>query len=46
MDIFMKILREYREGECARFGQKYVEKWQQAFMNIPQLEINEQDLGG
>ena len=44
--IFMKILHEYREGECARFGQKYVEKWQQTFMNIPELKINEQELGG
>jgi hypothetical protein len=46
IDTFMKILHEYREGECARFGQKYVEKWQQAFMNIPELKINEQELGG
>jgi hypothetical protein len=46
MDIFMKVLREYREGESARFGQKYLEKWQQAFMNIPQLKIDEQELGG
>ena len=46
IDIFMKILRQYREGECPRFGQKYVEKWRQAFMNIPQLKINELDLGG
>lgn len=46
IDIFMKILREYREGECARFGQKYVEKWQQAFMSIPELKINEKELGG
>jgi hypothetical protein len=46
IDIFMKILYEYREGECARFGQKYVEKWQQAFMNIPELKIDEQELGG
>ncbi len=46
IDIFMKILHEYREGECPRFGQKYVEKWQQAFMNIPQLKIDERDLGG
>jgi hypothetical protein len=41
----MKILHECREGECARLGQKYVEKWQQTFMNIPQVEIDEQDLG-
>jgi uncharacterized protein DUF5677 len=46
MDVFMKVLREYREGECARFGQKYVEKWREAFMNIPALKINEKDLGG
>ena len=45
IDIFMKVLREYREGECSRFGQKYVEKWQQAFMNIPELKINEQEVG-
>ena len=46
IDVFMKILDEYREGERPRFGQKYVEKWQQAFMNIPQLKIDERDLGG
>ena len=46
IDILMKILREYREGECSRFGQKYVEKWQHAFRNIPELKINERDLGG
>ena len=45
IDIFMKMLHEYREGECARFGQKYVEKWRQAFMNIPELKIDEKDLG-
>jgi Family of unknown function (DUF5677) len=45
MDIFMKVLREYREGESARFRQKYLEKWQQAFMSIPQLKIDEQDRG-
>jgi hypothetical protein len=46
IDIFMKILREYREGECARFSQKYIERWQQAFMNIPQVKVDERDLGG
>ena len=45
IDIFMKMLHEYREGECPRFGRKYVEKWQQAFMNIPELKIDEKDLG-
>lgn len=45
IDIFMKILREYREGECARFGQKHVEKWQQAFRSIPELKINEREMG-
>jgi hypothetical protein len=44
IDLFMKILQEYREGEKARFGQKYVEKWRQAFMNIPELKIEERDL--
>lgn len=43
IDVFMKILREYRDGECSRFGQKYVERWRQAFMNIPELKINEQE---
>lgn len=42
---YLKILKEYREGECSRFGQKYVEKWQQAFRSIPQLKINERELG-
>jgi hypothetical protein len=46
MDVFMKILGEYREGECARFGQKYLEKWQKTYMNMPDLKINERDLGG
>jgi hypothetical protein len=45
VDVFMKILQEYREGERVRFGQKYVEKWRQAFMNIPVLKIEENDLG-
>lgn len=45
MDIFMKVLKEYREGECARFGQKYFEKWQQAFRSIPELTINESEMG-
>jgi hypothetical protein len=44
MDIFMKVLREYREGESARFGQKYLEKWQKTFVNIPELKINDRDL--
>jgi hypothetical protein len=42
IDIFMKILREYREGESARFSRRYVEKWQHAFMNIPELKIEDQ----
>jgi|SRR5215471_2794678 len=44
IDVFMKILQEYREGERARFWQKYVEKWRQAFMNIPELKIEERNL--
>jgi hypothetical protein len=42
IDIFMRILHEYREGEFQRFCQKYVEKWQHTFMNIPRLKIDEQ----
>jgi hypothetical protein len=46
IDIFRKILREYREEESQRlFSKKYVEKWQQAFMSIPELKINETELG-
>lgn len=45
IEIFLKMLQEYRAGECPRFGQKYVEKWRQAFMNMPELKINEKDLG-
>jgi Family of unknown function (DUF5677) len=45
MGIFMKVLSEYREGESARFGQKYLERWQKAFVSIPQLKINEKDVG-
>lgn len=44
IDIFMKILRGYREEEVSRFSQKYVEKWRQAFMSIPKLKIDERDL--
>lgn len=44
--VFMKILDEYRAGERAtRFHLKYREKWQQAFMNLPELKINEHDFG-
>jgi hypothetical protein len=47
IDTFGKVLGEYREGErSARFGPKYLERWQQAFMNMPELKINEQELGG
>ncbi len=45
IDVFMKILREYREGELSRFGRRYVEKWQQAFMSIPKLEIKAEKVG-
>ena len=45
MGLFMEVLREYREGELPRFGQKYVEKWQKALMSIPELKIEEKDLG-
>ena len=46
IDIFRKILREYREEESGRsFSRKYVEKWRQAFMSIPELKINETALG-
>jgi Family of unknown function (DUF5677) len=46
IDVFRKMLLEYREEEAkTRFGQKYLEKWQKAFMNIPELKVNEQDLG-
>ena len=44
--IFHRILREYRAEESGRlFSKKYVEKWQQAFMSIPELKINETELG-
>jgi hypothetical protein len=45
IEIFLKMLQEYCAGECPRFGQKYAEKWRQAFMNIPKLKIDEKDLG-
>jgi len=45
LDTFMKILGAYRKGELPRFSQKYVEKWQQAFQNIPELKIDERNLG-
>jgi len=28
-----------------RLWEKYVEKWQRAFVNIPELKIDEKDLG-
>jgi len=43
---FRKILGEYREEERGRFDQKYLEKWRQAFMNIPELKINGKEIGG
>lgn len=47
IDMFRKLLREYREEESGRiFSTRYVEKWQQAFMSIPELKINETELGG
>ena len=35
---FRKILNEYRPGELPLFSRKYVEKWQQEFMNFPQIK--------
>jgi hypothetical protein len=46
IDMFRKILREYREEESGRsFSKKYVEKWREAFMSIPELKISETELG-
>lgn len=42
IDAFMKILKEYRPGEQSNFSRKYVEKWRQAYMSIPELNIEEQ----
>lgn len=44
IDVFMKILQEYRPGELSNFGRKYVDKWRQAFMSIPELNIEELDI--
>jgi hypothetical protein len=45
METFRIILHEYREEECrTSFPRKYLEKWQQAFRNMPELKINEQDV--
>jgi hypothetical protein len=39
--VFRRVLAEYREGELQhRFGSKYVEKWQRAFMSIPNVNVN------
>ena len=44
--IFRKVLSEYRPEECTTsFRRKYLEKWQEAFMNLPELHIDERDLG-
>jgi hypothetical protein len=34
---FMAMLKEYRPGERAAFGRKYVEKWQKDFLDFPTI---------
>lgn len=36
-EVYRRILSEYRHGELTLFGKKYVEKWQQAFLNVPRI---------
>ncbi|MGE0407510.1 MAG: DUF5677 domain-containing protein [Candidatus Korobacteraceae bacterium] len=44
--VFRRVLAEYREGELqSRFGLKYLEKWQQAFMNIPRIDVKASEIG-
>jgi hypothetical protein len=43
MDVFMATLKAYRPGEAPLFGQKYREKWQQFFLNPPEIKINAVD---
>lgn len=39
--VFRRVLTEYREGELQhRFGSKYVDKWQRAFMSIPNVNVD------
>src|SRR5208283_2575345 len=38
LHIFRRILQEYRAGELPLFSRKYIEKWQEKFMNFPQIK--------
>jgi hypothetical protein len=43
--VYRRVLAEYRQEELRhRFPIKYVEKWQQAFMSIPHVNVNETEL--
>lgn len=36
---YLQIQDEYRRGEAADFGKRYIERWQQAFRNVPGITI-------
>lgn len=43
--VYRRVLAQYREGELQhRFGSKYVERWQRAFMSIPHVNVNETEI--
>jgi hypothetical protein len=39
LSTFRRVLEEYRDGELPLFGRKYVEKWQQEFINFPKFKF-------
>jgi hypothetical protein len=39
MHTFMRTLAFYRSEELPRYGAKYIEDWQSAFMKIPSIKI-------
>jgi hypothetical protein len=45
IDLYRRVLGHYREGELRlRFGPKYVERWRQAFMSIPEITVDTTDV--
>ena len=37
---YKNVLNEYRPGELAAFGKKYLEDWRDAFLSVPQVKYN------
>jgi Family of unknown function (DUF5677) len=38
LDLYQKILKEYRYGELPAFSRKYVEQWQKQYLNFPKIK--------